>query len=527
VTERRLVGQVASAGVAIGSIHVAEFRSFVYKGEVNVSLAEAIVVTIGEIRDLQRGLDSDSAEILQFQIELLEDPALTAEAFAAVASGTRADDAFRDAMQAHLKVYEDSADEYLRARESDVRDLRDRVLRALAGTRRAAIDPTGAGAILIIEDLTPSGFIEIDWSRTKGAALIRGSSFSHVAMLARARGIPLIVGLEHAATVQPGAACILDADLGLLVLDPGADTLAHYQIKLEAASDRSNQDRLNACRPAVTRDGRPIRVYANIDGFDSLRDVPGGWFDGIGLTRTELLLDTSAGIPDVDTQVDCYARLFDWSAGRPTTIRLFDAGADKPIPGLTLDGETNPYLGMRGVRLLLRTPDVLKSQLAAILDAAKGSCVRILIPMVTIPEEFEACRAILEEITSRRKVDRAAVELGMMVETPAAAMTIGRFDADFFSIGTNDLIQYVMAAGRDQRELQYLQSATEPAVIELISRVARHGRDAAKEVSVCGDAAFGPDLAALLRTGISTVSVPAQRGAEVKSLIRMTGVNSS
>lgn len=182
---------------------------------------------------------------------------------------------------------------------------------------------------------------------------------------------------------------------------------------------------------------------------------------------------------------------------------------------------------MRGVRLLLRTPDVLKSQLAAILDAAKGRCVRILIPMVTIPEEFAACRAILEEITSRRKVDRATVELGIMVETPAAAMTVDCFDADFFSIGTNDLIQYVMAAGRDQRELEYLQSVTAPAVIELISRVARYGREVAKEVSVCGDAAFGPDLAAMLRVGISTVSVPAQRGAEVKSLIRMAGINGS
>ncbi len=313
----------------------------------------------------------------------------------------------------------------------------------------------------------------------------------------------------------------------MLVLDPDADTLAHYQAKLEAASDSSNQDRLNACSPAVTRDGRPIRVYANIDGFDSLRNVPGGWFEGIGLTRTELLLDTSTGIPDIGTQVDCYTRLFSWSAGRPTTIRLFDAGADKPIPGLTLGGETNPFLGMRGVRLLLRAPDVLKSQLTAILDAAKGSCVRILIPMVTIPEEFEACRAVLEEITSRRKVDRATIELGIMVETPAAAIAVDRFDADFFSIGTNDLIQYVMAAGRDQRELEYLQSATAPAVIELISRVARHGREVAKEVSVCGDAAFGPDLAALLRTGISTVSVPARRGAEVKSQIRMAGVNSS
>ncbi len=185
MAERRLVGQVASAGVAVGSIHVAESRSLIYEGDVNVSLAEAIGVTIGELRDLQRGLDPGSAEILQFQIELLEDPALTAEAFAAIALGTRADDAFRDAMRAHLRVYEDSADEYLSARESDVRDLRDRVLRALTGTRRVAIAPTGAGAILIIEDLTPSGFIEIDWSRTRGAALIGGSSFSHVAMLAR------------------------------------------------------------------------------------------------------------------------------------------------------------------------------------------------------------------------------------------------------------------------------------------------------------------------------------------------------
>ena len=521
MSELNLLAQMASGGVSIGHIQLRSPNRAIHSAAAGMTLAEAVEVTIRELRSLQAGVDREAADIVQFQIELLEDPTLTAEALVAVAAGADPVAAFRQGIATHLRVYEDAADDYLRARAADVRDLRDRVLRALSGARAGAQDIAREGAILVVDDLTPTGFLAVDWTRAKGAATINGSPHSHAAILARSRGIPMIVGLQGADKAKPGAACILDADAGLLILEPGPPTLAHYRERAEATAVRNSTERAHADRPAVTRDGRAIRVYVNVDAPDSLRQVPREWFDGVGLVRTELLLDTSSGVPDAATQAACYRPLFDWSAGRPTTIRLLDAGGDKPIPGLTLGNEANPFLGMRGVRLLLRTPEVLRSQLAAILDAAAGRSVRIMIPMITVPQEFSACRAILDALVAERGAPRAPIQLGMMVETPAAALTIERFDAEFFSIGTNDLVQYVMAAGRDQRELQYLQTATAPAVLDLIARVAQHGHSTGKEVGVCGDDAFQPGaLQALLQAGISSVSVPAQRGPGVKSLIR-------
>lgn len=519
---------MASAGICIGHVQLQAQELPAADAVTGVTLTQAIGVTMRELRALRAGLEQEAADIVQFQIALLEDPELTAEAFAGVTAGTDPARAFRDGIAVHLRSYEQASDEYLAARAADVRDLRNRVLRALSGDAGKARNGVRDGAILVIDDLTPTGLLEIDWARARGAATFEGSPYSHVAILARSRGIPLLVGLERAQSVKDSAACILDANDGLLILEPDAATLARYQRRAEVASGRAKAERAEADRPAVTRDGKPIRVYVNVDSAASLGNAPPEWFDGIGLTRTELLLNTSAGVPDAGTQATCYRALFDWSAGRPTTIRLLDAGADKPIAGLTLGDESNPFLGLRGVRLLLRSPQVLRVQFGAILDAAAGRPVRIMIPMITVPEEFAECRAMLETLMAERGTAVGTVRLGMMVETPAAALTIERFEADFFSIGTNDLVQYVMAAGRDRRELQYLQVATSPAVLELIARVARHGSESGKEVGVCGDAAFAPEaLEALLRAGISSVSVPAPRGPGVKSLIRTIAAGNS
>lgn len=528
MAEHRLLGRPAAAGIAIGRVHVRSQHQAIGEPAARLNLRQAITVTLEELRALQSGLDRNAADIVQFQIEMLEDDELTGGAFAAVEAGMDPGTAFRDAVGVHLRGYEETQDEYLGARAADLRDLRDRVLRILSGAGGTQADAPPDGSILIADDLAPTAFLEIDWRQVKGAATLAGSPASHVAMLARARGIPMIVGLEDAGMARGGVECILDADSGMLVMEPGRATLAHYMQKAGSAGLRLREEVKGATQEAVTRGGQRIRVYVNVDGPDSLRGAPRAWFDGIGLVRTELLLDTAAGMPDVETQVEAYRPLFDWSAGGPTTIRLLDAGADKPVPGLAGDGGSNPFLGTRGVRLLLQKPAILRAQLAAIVTAAHGRAVRILIPMVTIPEEVAACRQILGDVITERGTGGGVVALGMMVETPAAALTIERFAADFFSLGTNDLVQYVMAAGRDQRQLDHLLTPTAPAVMELVGRVVRHGREAGKEVSVCGDSAFMPEsLQALLRAGVTAVSIPAQRAPAVKSLIRKIDVSES
>ena len=526
--ELRLPGRAASGGCARGRIHVRSASEDPHAGEAAaVDLPSALRIALAELRQLQQTAGDPVADILQFQVELLNDPELTAAAVVAIGRGTRPAAAFRAAMQEHLRIYEEAAPEYLRERAVDVRDLRDRVLRAFSGKREVAPALPDEDCLLLTDELTPSAFLELDLRRIKGVSTRGGSPMSHVAMLARARGIPLIVGLQGIEPGLDGRDALLDGDAGCLLVDPSEPTLLAYRLSGAAHSGRSREEQSGASAPAMTPDGRRIAIYLNVDCIDSLDQTPAEWFDGIGLARTELLLDCSSGMPDEAVQSEVYARLFDWSGGRPTTIRLLDAGGDKPVPGLTLTAEVNPFLGVRGIRVLLRHPEILRTQLRAIVRAAAGRATRILVPMVTIPQEMARVRAELQQALRERNAEGSAIRLGMMIETPAAALTIEQFDAaDFFSIGTNDLLQYLMAASRDSAELEYLHAPTGAALFEVVRRIVMHTAHSGREVSVCGDAAADLEgLQALLRAGVTALSVPAQRAPAVKAAIRAGGAS--
>lgn len=520
--KERLVGRAAAAGHASGRIHVGMGASVGSLRPAAADLPEALSIALDELRRLQSKSIAEAADILQFQIELLEDPALTAAAFVAIDGGAAPAKAFDAAMSEHLKVYDSASDEYLRERASDVRDLRDRVLRVLHGETSATAFAPREDCLLLLDELTPSGFLELDRLHIKGVATRRGSPTSHVAMLARAQGIPLIVGLPGIEPRLHGREALLDGDSGVLLLEPDAGTLAAYRIRSAAGAERLRKDRESAAFPAATRAGDPVRIYLNVDRLDGLAKSPASWFDGIGLARTELLLDAARGLADEQAQIECYRPLFSWCDGRPVTIRLLDAGGDKPIPGLTLAGESNPFLGMRGVRLLVRRLELLHTQLRAIVRAAESRPTRILVPMVTVPDELATVRAALNAVLAELSAPPGAFQLGIMVETPAAALMIERFgDADFFSIGTNDLLQYVAASSRDCAELDHLLCPATAPMLELVRRVAAHGRRTGREVSVCGDAAFAPDgVAALLAQGVRALSVPGSHAPQVKSVIR-------
>ena len=276
-------------------------------------------------------------------------------------------------------------------------------------------------------------------------------------------------------------------------------------------------------KPAVTKSGETVSVMINVAGPEDIESLDPGHCDGVGLVRTEFLFHGSAVQPDEETQYAFYRDIVRWAAGKPVTLRTLDAGGDKPIPGLTVDGETNPFLGIRGLRLSLRRPEVFKVQLRAMLRAAALGPVKIMLPMVTAPEELAAARAILAE--ARRELAEEGAELGeaafgMMVEVPSAAIAIDEFDADFYSIGSNDLVQYVTASGRDVAGLGALARPDCTAVLRLIARVARHGRETGREVSLCGDAAGDPAvLPRLLEAGLRVVSVAPTALARTKAAI--------
>jgi phosphotransferase system enzyme I (PtsI) len=265
-----------------------------------------------------------------------------------------------------------------------------------------------------------------------------------------------------------------------------------------------------------------IKVYINVDDPVLLAGVEPSHCDGVGLTRTEFLF-RAGDQPDEETQLRAYAALVDWAGGRPVTIRTLDAGGDKPIPGLTPEGESNPFLGVRGLRLSLARPDVFTVQLRALARAAIRGPLRVMVPMVSVPDELEQARALMEQAVEalRREGREARMPVfGMMVEVPAAALCVQDFAADFFSIGTNDLIQYTMAVSRDAQGLGHLYDARNPAVLSLIERVARHGAAAGCEVSVCGNMAGEVEvLGALLAAGVRALSVPPAALASVKAAV--------
>ena len=528
--ERILSGAIASAGLAIGTteLHRSAALTATGKGTADQELArldEALESAAAALGAIVERADETGAEILAFQLALIEDPELVAPARAAIAEGAAAAEAWNEALGVQIADYEAAEDDYFRARALDLADLRERVLLSLAGETGCS-DAAGSSEdpIYLAEDLTPSRFLELDWTRYRGAALLAGSSASHVAILARARGVPLLVGLEAADTDLPhGARAVLDAAEGKLVINPSPETSAHYATSLDRAEAERQEDAAYLAKPAETRDGERVQVMINVDDPSILTQLDPTHCDGIGLTRTEFQFHGRDGLPSEEEQYQVYARILAWAAGRPVTIRTLDAGGDKPIAGLTPEADGNPFLGVRGLRLSLARPDVFRAQLRAVARAAAEGPLKVMFPMVTTAAEMTEARALFAEEVAGLKADgQAAAQppLGMMVEVPAAALDIAAYDADFYSIGSNDLVQYVMAAARDNGALQSLMDPLHPAVLELIRRVTAHGAASGKEVSLCGDMASDPDcLDALLDSGLQQISVAPARLGGVKRRI--------
>ena len=480
----------------------------------------AIAAAVDDIGELIATAPGDAADILEFQVAMLEDDALTEPAFGAISGGVRADAAWRRALDVQIDDYATSADDYFRARATDLGDMRDRVLRHLRGESAISFPP---GAILLAEDLTPSLFLGHDWSQGGAIALSKGSASSHVAMLARMRRVPMVVGLGiDFQSVRPGTTVIVDAEDGKVVIAP--DTVTQKAVEerrqeLKAELALAEQYRF---RPGCTSDGIEIKVLINIAGMADLEKLDPAICDGIGLVRTEFLFRQDGNLPDEAEQFEIYRRMVVWAQGRPVTIRTLDAGGDKPIAGLTVP-ENNPFLGLRGLRLSLSRPDVFRVQLRALARAGSHGNLKIMLPMVTVPSEVETTRRLLHEVVDElRAAGTACVlpPLGIMVEVPSTALTPERFAADFYSIGSNDLTQYTLAAARDLDSVAMLSDAGDPAVLKLIANTAAHGMQTGLEVSLCGDAAAEPRLVpALLQAGLRSLSVAPNAVGRVKATV--------
>jgi phosphoenolpyruvate-protein phosphotransferase (PTS system enzyme I) len=509
----RLTGRPASPGLARGPVVVlhagaANVRAAGRPEQEASALSQAIRAAIEGLGLLAAQSGDAGTEILGFQIAMLEDEALSLDAFADIASGVPADRAWRRALDREIAGYRAADDDYFRARATDLEDIRDRVLDELTGVATRAIPP---GSVVFAEDLTPSRFIATEW---KGGAIVlaNGSPTSHVAVLARGRGVPMVVGVKNAAdSLGPTASeAIVDGEAGLIVVGPDPKDLDAFRALAASAETNAARNATYRSKPAVTADGTPVAVHLNIADPAELDSLDSASCDGVGLVRTELLFGGHAP-PDEERQFAVYRRIAEWAAGKPVTIRTLDAGGDKPIAGLTATGETNPFLGLRGVRLTLQHRDLFKVQLRAIARAAAFGNLEIMVPMVTVPAELSATRSLLDEVAATLAIEgipHRRPALGMMVEVPAAAIAIDLFDADFLSIGSNDLTQYVTAASRDTASVAGLADPANPAVLRLIELVCADGSRRGRKVSLCGDAGADTRMVPLLlRCGLRILSV--------------------
>jgi phosphotransferase system enzyme I (PtsI) len=519
--ERTFNGIGVSGGIAIGPLHILRettgpWRAFTTAETETRILSTAIAAASDDIEALMATQDKLAAEILEFQLALLEDDDILVPVRRSIAGCMPADKAWAWVLDAQIAEYSSSGSEVLSARASDLADLKARVLAAIRGDG-PGYAPVPKDAIVAAAELTPSQFINLNWNAIAGAAVLGSSPTSHIAILARARGLNLIVGLaaqlDHLAD---GAPAVLDAGSGTLTLYPRASAIAAAKARMGAVKQEEAAIAGFLERPARTFRGEPVKILVNVDEPGLLDTLSPEICDGIGLTRTEFLFQ-GGHQPGEDEQLAFYVRLLEWAGGRPVTIRTLDAGGDKPIPGVTINGESNPFLGVRGLRLSLANPDIFRVQLRALARAAALGSIKVMFPMVTVPAEAEAARdMMLAEVAALTAASIACAipPMGIMVEVPAAALTARDFPVEFYSIGSNDLIQYVTACARDNAGLMHLADPLNPAVIELIRRTVVAGNATGREVSLCGDMASSPaHIGPLIESGLRVLScAPAQVG---------------
>lgn len=459
-----------------------------------------------------------SAEIVAAHLAFLSDPGLLDQAEQAVEAGASAGLAWRQATDHFAHLLGQSGDSRFVERIADLRDLERRLLMLLYGDAAAPMIPHGV--VILADEVLPSQVMALADLGIAGIATARGGPTSHAAIIAASHGLPMLAALgEGLAAIADGTMLLLDGEAGTLSIDPPADQLAERARAGAKAKAFRIEAEGRAHEPAVTRDGAPIEVFANLGSVNEARAAFAAGAEGCGLLRTEFLFLDRATPPDEEEQRLAYQAIADALQGRPLIVRTMDIGADKPAPYLPMPGEENPALGLRGVRLSLARPGLLRSQLRALVRVE--GVVRIMLPMVIEPAEVHEVNTLLAELAA--EAGRAVPELGIMVETPAAAMLAGQLcnEARFFSVGSNDLSQYVLAMDRGNPAVAQRLDGLHPAVLRMIDLTVRGGQTGGAWTGVCGGIAADPlAVPLLIGMGVSELSVPVSALAETKERVR-------
>lgn len=527
-----LDGVPASPGVAVGQVFQLRHEDAVVEeraadpNHARRALDAAIASAHLQLEALQARMaeeaDPDRAAIFAAHQELLEDPEVLDAAAAHIRDGASAAFAWRAAYTHQAERLFALRNPLLAGRAVDLRDVGRRVLHLLVGRDDAPHD-VPPESIVVAEDLTPSDAASLDRTRVRGFCTTMGSATSHVAILARGLGTPAVVGIDpRVLEIPAGTRVVLDGDAGTLQVGITARQETEIAERQAVAARRRTDELAVASQAAVTRDGHRVEVVANIGDVEDAKQVPQVGGEGVGLLRTEFMFMERRTAPDEDEQTRAYeaiARAL--GPDRILVIRTLDIGGDKPLPYMPMATEANPFLGERGVRLTLNRPDLFRSQIRAILRAAPAGKVAMMFPMISTMAEWRAARALVEE--ERAALHAPRIEVGIMVETSSAALMADTFakEADFFSIGTNDLTQYTLAMDRTNPRLASQVDALHPAVLRLIERTVAGARKHQRWVGVCG--ALAGDLQAvpvLIGLGVDELSVSVPIVPAVKARVR-------
>ena len=474
----------------------------------------------------------DLAQIFDAQLAMLEDEQVKDRTVEIICrEHLAAEPAFVQNMRSLQAAFEDSDNEYLRARAADVRDIEHQVLMRLLGGGLHGLHSLRSNTIVVARDLLPSESVRLGRKLVKGLVLDQGGATYHAVIIARSLGLPSVVGTEVASrSIRSGDPLVVDGDEGSVHVLPGAERLRYYQSELRRQHRRERDLRTRRDLPATTRDGTEIALMANVDLQQEVEVALENGAAGVGMFRTEFLYMDHRP-PTEEEQLEIYRGAVEAMAPRPVVIRTFDLGGDKLSSSLGPVSERNPFLGWRGIRLCLDNPEFFKVQLRALLRAAAGADLRILIPMVTTLNELRQTKNLIREaareLRERRLEHSADCKVGIMVEVPSTAITIDRFvpEVDFLSLGTNDLVQYTLAVDRTTPKVADLYDHYDPAVLRLIKDVADSGRLNGVTTSICGEMAGDPLAAVLLLgLGVETLSVSPGLIPELKEAVRSIAI---
>ena len=535
----RLTGVAASEGVAVGPVFVhvprelEPERESIPESEVEEELGrfrdavevvtKSLSATAEELRE--RGKE-DEAGIFEAHVEMAEDPEFQEGVEERVWGLESPEAAAISVGEEFAGMFAAMEDEYMAARADDVRDVASQIASELMGNEAAGLEALSEPSVILALNLAPSDTARIPKGMALGFVIAEGSRTSHVSIMARSFGIPAVVGVGAELEDALGARVVaLDGTEGYAVADPDEDVISDFEQKQkDAAAEAALLEEYKQAE-AHTSDGKRIEVAANIGSAEEAEGAISWGAEGVGLFRTEFLFMKRPDLPSEDEQYEAYREVAEAFGERPVIIRTIDVGGDKDLPGVDQPEEENPFLGWRGIRMCLDVPELFKPQLRAILRAAPYGKLRIMFPMVVDNVELRAAKEILDECREELKsegTEYGEVEVGVMVETPAAAIRAGDIapEVSFFSIGTNDLVQYTLAADRGNERLTRLQSTDHPAVLDLVGKTCEAAREAGIWVGVCGESAGEPDMIPkILALGVTELSMSAPSIPKAKKIV--------